>query len=414
MIKPLPLKDYRAVYDPAKVDCTSTETLEPIEEIIGQERAQKALHFGLEIQEKGFNVYVAGMPGTGRRTAVKNFLYELASTKPKADDWVYANNFANPYEPLAIRLPPGMSIQFKADMAAFVEEARRVLPSAFESDDYVTKRQEAMGKLAKERGEIIKQANESAEKQGFSIQVGPTGLMIIPAVDGKPLKEEEFEALPDETKTEILKKREALDIELRAGFRKVRDIDVQGIEVISKLNNEIALYAIGHLLSGLEEKYAKIDQVISYIENVKKDILDNLGRFLGAPQQQEQVPAQFRQLLSKDLAFRKYEINIMVDNGSVVGAPVVFEDTPSYQNLLGKSEKEVQFGVVTTDFMMIQVRCTRPTAGTWSSPYWTCSGIPLPGTRSNPPSRRRRSGWRSRGSRRGSYRRGGSNRSRSR
>ncbi|MCG7840861.1 MAG: AAA family ATPase, partial [Methanomassiliicoccales archaeon] len=353
MIKPLPLKDYRAVYDPAKVDCTSTETLEPIEEIIGQERAQKALHFGLEIQEKGFNVYVAGMPGTGRRTAVKNFLYELASTKPKADDWVYANNFANPYEPLAIRLPPGMSIQFKADMAAFVEEARRVLPSAFESDDYVTKRQEAMGKLAKERGEIIKQANESAEKQGFSIQVGPTGLMIIPAVDGKPLKEEEFEALPDETKTEILKKREALDIELRAGFRKVRDIDVQGIEVISKLNNEIALYAIGHLLSGLEEKYAKIDQVISYIENVKKDILDNLGIFLGAPQQQEQVPAQFRQLLSKDLAFRKYEINIMVDNGSVVGAPVVFEDTPSYQNLLGKSEKEVQFGVVTTDFMMI-------------------------------------------------------------
>ncbi len=107
MIKALPLKDYRAVYEPDQVECPTTETMKPTEEIIGQDRAQKALRFGLEIQERGFNIYVAGMPGTGRRTAVKKFLNELAKTKPKADDWVYVNNFANQYEPLAIRLPPG-------------------------------------------------------------------------------------------------------------------------------------------------------------------------------------------------------------------------------------------------------------------------------------------------------------------
>ena len=113
MINALPLKDYRAVYRPEQVECATTETEKPTEEIIGQEQAQKALAFGLEIRERGFNIYVAGIPGTGRRTAVKKFLDGLAKTKPQADDWVYVNNFANPYEPLAIRLPPGMSSQLK-------------------------------------------------------------------------------------------------------------------------------------------------------------------------------------------------------------------------------------------------------------------------------------------------------------
>ena len=358
MINALPLKDYRAVYKPDQVECATTETLKPTEEIIGQERAQRALRFGLEILERGFNIYVAGIPGTGRRTAVKKFLDELAKTKTKADDWIYVNNFVNPYEPLAIRLPPGMSSKLKKDMASFVGEARRALPRAFESDDYATKREEALGKLDKERETVVGQVNESAAKQGFTIQMGPTGLMIIPVIDGKPLTQEEFEALPKETQAGILQRREALDVDLRSGFRKVRELDAKGMEVVTKLNSEIALYAIGHLLTGLKERYGKINDILSYIDSVQKDILDNLGTFLGsAPQQQpaqEQVPPQFQQWLEKDVAFRKYEVNVVVDNGGLAGAPVVFEETPSYQNLLGRAEKEVQFGVVTTDFMMIR------------------------------------------------------------
>jgi lon-related putative ATP-dependent protease len=359
MIKALPIEEYRAVYEPGRVECQTTETMKPTEEIIGQDRAQKALRFGLEIQERGFNIYVAGMPGTGRRTAVRNFLDELAKTKPKADDWVYVNNFANPYEPLAIRLPPGMSTQLKKDMASFIEETRRALPGAFDSDDYTKKRSEALGKLNKEREDIVGQVNESAAKQGFSIQIGPTGLIIIPVIDGKPLTQEEFEALPKETQAGIIQKREALDIDLRSGFRQVRELGAKEMEVVTQLNSEIALYAIGHLLAGLKEKYGKINNVLSYIDSVQKDILDNLDIFLGSAQQQqqlqqEQVPPPFQQWLVKDLAFRKYEVNVVVDNGGIAGAPVVFEETPSYPNLLGRAEREVQFGVVTTDFMMIR------------------------------------------------------------
>ncbi len=357
MIKALPIMDYRASFNPDQVECSATETLKPSGEIIGQERAQKALRFGLEIREKGFNIYVAGIPGTGRKTAVRELLAELAKTKPKADDWIYVNNFTNPYEPNAIRLPPGMSSQLKADMSTFIAEVRRALPRAFESEDYATKRDEALGKIDKERVTIVGQVTEKAAKQGFTIQMGPTGLMIIPVVEEKPLTKEDFEALEKEKKEEILKKREALDADLRSGFRQLRDLDVKGGEVVSKLNTEIALYAIGDLLTGLKEKYGNINEVIPYIESIQKDILDNLGTFLGSgpqQQQQEQVPPQFQQWLAKDLAFRKYEINVVVDNSRLEGAPVVFEDTPSYPNLLGRAEKEIQFGVVTTDFMMIR------------------------------------------------------------
>ncbi|HWS21172.1 MAG TPA: ATP-binding protein [Methanoregula sp.] len=357
MIKALPVADYRASYQPDQVECSTTETLNPSEEIFGQERAQKALRFGLEIREKGFNIYVAGMPGTGRKTAVKKLVNELAKTEPKADDWIYVNNFVNPYEPNAIRLPPGMGSRLKTDMASFISEVKRALPRAFESEDYATKRQEALGKIDKERDTIVRVANESAAKQGFSIQMGPTGLMIIPVINDKPLTQEEFEALPKETQAEILQKRDALDPDLRAGFRQMRELDIKGTEVVQVLNNEIALYAIGHLLRRLKEKYGTISEVIPYIDNVQKDILDNLGTFLGSGQQQkqqEQVVPQFQQWFSKDLAFRKYEINVVVDNAGSDGAPVVFEDTPSYQNLMGKAEKEVLFGVVTTDFMMIR------------------------------------------------------------
>ena len=113
MVEVLPPEKYRNTYDPAKVTCESTAELNPLTEIIGQERALRALRFGLEIKEGGFNVYVSGIPGTGRMSAVRGFLSELAKAKPRASDWIYVNNFGNQYEPNAIRLPGGMGKQFR-------------------------------------------------------------------------------------------------------------------------------------------------------------------------------------------------------------------------------------------------------------------------------------------------------------
>ncbi|MDD1663023.1 MAG: AAA family ATPase, partial [Methanomicrobiales archaeon] len=352
MVEVLPFSRFRNAYDSSRKECPASDTLQPLEEIIGQERALRALTFGLEIREAGFNIYVAGIAGTGRKTAVMDFLERLAKTKPKAGDWVYVDSFANPYEPNAIRLPPGKGSEFKDEMAGFILEVKKNLPKAFESEDYATRRQATVRSIDEEKAKLFAQINASAQEQGFVIQMSPAGLLTIPVVDGKPLPEEEFVALPDETKAEIQRRMEKLNSDLRNAFRQVRDLDSKGAEAVDKLNREVSLYAIGHLISDLREKYHDLPEILKYIDAVQNDILENLDQFLGGPQQ-PQVPPQL-QAFFKELPFKKYEVNAIVDNSKPDGAPVVFEQNPTYQNLFGKVEKEVQFGIVSTDFTMIR------------------------------------------------------------
>jgi lon-related putative ATP-dependent protease len=353
MVTSLSIEDLRATYDSTLVECDSTKELKPLEGIIGQERAIRALHFGLGIQEKGFNIYVSGIPGTGRKTAVKTFLEELAKTKPRGNDWIYVNNFTNQYEPNAIELPPGMGKRFKEDMATFIIEAKRAIPKVFESEDYAARREAALKSLEEEKGKLFAQMSARAQELGFIIQTGPTGLLTIPALNGKPLAEEEFKSLPESVQEEFQRNREQLTTDMRSTFRKLRDLDQKGNEVIENLNRDVSLYAIGHLVEALRETYAEIEEILTYLEAVQNDILENLLLFMDEGQQQ-QVPPQLQNPFFRELAFRKYEVNVIVDNTVLEGAPVVIEQTPTYQNLVGKVEKEVQYGMVTTDFTMIR------------------------------------------------------------
>ncbi len=355
MVKPLAVEQYRNSYDVKSVECSSTEELKPLEGIVGQDRAMKALTFGLNIEQIGFNVYVSGIPGTGRKSAVKMFIEELAKAKPRAHDWIYVNNFANPYEPNAIRLPGGMGRQFKDDMSAFISEAKRVIPKVFESEDYVNRRDAALRSIENEKAQRFAHIDAVARDRGFLIQPGPQGLLTIPVKDGKPLPQEEFLALPENEQAVYQKNREELMAELRNTFRQVRDLDQEGAETLEKLNREVALNAMGHRVAALKDKYAKVEEILPYIDAVQNDMVENLTQFLGeGQQQQQQAPPQFQNLLLRELAFRKYEVNVIVDNSDSEGAPVIFEQNPSFQNLLGKIEKEVQYGVITTDFTMIR------------------------------------------------------------
>ncbi|MGB4757963.1 MAG: AAA family ATPase [Candidatus Methanoculleus thermohydrogenotrophicum] len=352
MVQPLDVTKYRNVYEPEKVQCASTEEMRPMEEIIGQERALRALRFGLEIREPGFNVYTAGDQGTGRMTAVRSFLDELAKAKPRASDWVYVHNFENQYEPDAIALPAGRGVQFRDDMKRFVEEARRALPRAFESEEYARRRDETLKSLQERRADLIARINQRAQEQGFIIQMSPIGLLTIPVINGRPISEEEVITLPEEVRAEVHRRRDALNTELRSTLRQVQEIERQGVEAIRNLNHDIALYAIGDLVAELKENYADVPKVPEYINAVQNDILENLQTFLGGAEQPG-VPPQF-QVIIRELPFRKYDVNVIVDNADVKGAPVVVEQNPTFQNLLGKVEKEVQFGIFTTDFTMIR------------------------------------------------------------
>ncbi len=352
MVNELSAEKLRKVCDPDILSCETTEDLIPLQEIIGQERAVRALKFGLGINERGFNVYVAGFPGTGRTTAVKNFLEETARTKPVPSDWCYVNNFSNEYEPQAIKLPPSRGKDFQRDMKSFVENARSALSKTFESEDYATKREATIKTMESQRQELIEQLNGEARKESFVIQSTPVGLLLIPIIKGKPVSDEELMALPQKVREEIQSRRGRLESELRSAMRQFADMDRKIHQELEKMNREVAMYAVGHLVTDLTEKYKDIPDVVTYLKNVQNEVLDNLSQLIKKPEAPPQVPFPIPWM--REVPSRNYEVNVIVDNSDVKGAPVVMEFNPTYQNLFGRVEKEAQFGALVTDFTMIR------------------------------------------------------------
>ena len=352
MVNQLPIEKLRNVCDANSLHCESTKDLVPLSEIIGQERAVRALKFGLGIKNHGFNVYVAGYPGTGRKTAVKNFVEAQAKTQPVPPDWCYVNNFGNQYEPKAIKLPAGKGKEFREDLKNFIENIKTALPKAFESDDYIARREATIKELENQRKQLIDELSGKAQSEGFVIQTTPIGILLIPVLDGKPLSEEEMLALPQKTKDKINEKREKLETEFRNSMRQLIDMERKIHEALKKLNKEVALYALGNQVESLMEKYQVNSDVTTYLKEVENDILENLQQFIRRGESDQQFP--FPMPWMKEEPYKKYEVNLIIDNSNAMGAPVVVETNPTYHNLLGRTEKEAQFGALTTDFSMIR------------------------------------------------------------
>jgi lon-related putative ATP-dependent protease len=345
-------EDLQYECDPKLLNFKTTEEISPLKAIIGQERAVKALQFGLEMKGVGFNIYVAGRPGTGRETATRDFLEDHAKNREIPPDLCYVNNFQNQYEPRTIQLPAGKGKVFKKDIEHFIDEVKRVLPEAFKSEDYAEKRQEKLRSVEEERKKLYEDLNRKAEAEGFTLQITPTGLLMIPVVDGKPLDEKDFLALPKEKKDEIQKRKEKLGDDLRAAVRQLRGLEGKANEALKTLNRSIALYVIDHLNDVLEEKYKEFLDVIKYLKEIQEDILENITQFLKLADESDGGDIQSR--WGEEMPLRKYAVNVVVDNSSLEGAPVIIEHNPTYPNLIGRVEKEAKLGVLTTDFTMIR------------------------------------------------------------
>jgi lon-related putative ATP-dependent protease len=343
------------ICNPDSMHCESTKNLKPLGEIVGQERAVRALKFGLGIQNYGFNIYVSGYPGTGRKTAVKSFVDKTAQTQPVPPDWCYVNNFSNQYEPKAVHLPAGKGKDFQADMKSFIESIKTVLPKAFESEDYQKRREATLQGLENQRKTVIDNLNAKAQSEGFIIQTTPVGLLLTPVMDGRPLTEDEILALPQKTKQTLQEKHDKLEAELQNTMRQLIDMERQIHEAVHKLNREVALYATGSQMNSLMQKYQEVSEVTGYLKEVQKDILNNLDQFIHrGTGQKQQLPFPIPLPWTREEPFKKYEVNVVVDNSDVKGAPVVVEFNPTYRNLFGRTEKEAQFGALTTDFTMIR------------------------------------------------------------
>ena len=313
----------------------------------------KILKFGLGIEDKGFNVYVAGYPGTGRTTAVRNFLEEIAKKQPVPPDWCYVNNFGDEYTPKAIKLPPGKGKIFQKDMKTFVDNTKRGLRKAFESEDYALRRENTLKQVEAKRKQLIEQLNSEAQKEEFVIQSSPIGLLLVPIIKGKPVSDEELLTMPPQVKSQIQEKRAKLESKLRTAMRQFMDLDRQAHEEIEKLNREIALYAIGNLVSELKDRYSGFLDVAKYTEGVQNDILENIADFIKTPEENQRMRVAMP-WMAREPSFGKYEVNVIIDNSDAKRAPVVIASNPTYHHLFGRIEREAQFGALITDITMIR------------------------------------------------------------
>jgi lon-related putative ATP-dependent protease len=340
----------RAVCDPDSLGVETTLDIHaPKEKVVAQDRAVHALEFGLGVKDLEYNIFVAGPPRSGKTEAIMAYVQELAAKEPTPPDFIYVHNFKDPEKPQSLNLPTGRGQVLKADMEELINTLKVQIPEVFESEDYSSRRESLMSGFTQERNKILQGLDAKAGEEGFILNISPTGLMIFPGKEGKPLSEEELKGLSDEDREQLRQKSTQLHTEMNDAIRKIRKMEKEFQEKEKKLDQDVALYVVGHHMEELREKYQDLPQVLEYLEDVQEDILKNIEDLKRRPGAQGPFPFP-----TPEPSFVQYQVNVFVDHSETKGAPVVMENNPTYPNLFGAVERRAQFGALLTDFTLIR------------------------------------------------------------
>lgn len=324
------------------------------DDIIGQERAVKAMEFGLNIKSKGYNIFMCGMTGTGKTSYAQNIAKKMAKKSKTPDDWCYVYNFDDSNRPKAINLPAGLGKVFQKDMEEFVKVLKIEIAKAFDSEDYEREKAAIAKEYQAKKAELTEKLNKDAERQGFKVKTTNAGMYFLPVIEGKTITEEEYANLDEEVKHEINEKSNMIQMETLEIIRQIKNIEKEAEERVSEWENKIALFAVGIQINDLKEKYRDYKKVLDYLEKVQEDILKNLDKFRDEELTEEQQLLLPWLKTSDESHTDKYKVNLLVDNSELEGAPVVTDYNPTYYNILGKVEHENEFGTMITDFTMIK------------------------------------------------------------
>jgi len=347
---------YRAC-DPSAFTFTTTVELPDLTEAVGQPRAVSAVEFGIEIGGDGYNVFAVGPAGTGKSSTVRDYLVRQATLLPVAPDWVYVHNFEKSSEPRAISMRAGRGQTLRRDMEKLVDDLKVAIRQAFESDAYEEKKRSVAKQYGEQQERLLSALNERALERGFILVSTPAGPAVFPkGPDGEPLSREEYEALPAEERAGIDGELATLNQELQQTMRGFRQVEREGREAMRALNDEITTFAAGHLIEELRGRWRDIPEVGEYLGAVLADVVENADDFEKADGEAPQMPfGLFMPGQARgDNAFRRYRVNVLVDNSALEGAPVVVESNPVMQHLVGRVEHMAQFGALLTDFTMIR------------------------------------------------------------
>ncbi|MGE5251147.1 MAG: Lon protease family protein [Bacteroidota bacterium] len=349
MIHELAANELRRSCDPRTLHCESSAEIGSLPAIIGQERAVRAMGFGLGIQDWGFNIFVAGMPGTGRTTAVERFLEEIAVTKPTPMDWCYVNNFEESSRPRALALPAGQAREFQRDVMGFLKTVIRDIQMTFEGEEYAAQQESSLRSFHQQKGEIFEKLDELARQKDFGLQATPMGIIPIPTKNGAPLRDEDFLKLTEGERDKLKETQQEMREAVEAAMRQIHALDNSAREAVEKLDQQVVHFVLDHSMAVLVEKYRQLPQVLAHLNSIENSILENVGQFKPeAEAKEKQTPAPKRTPIDK------YRINVLVDRGKLQGAPVVVEMNPTYSNLFGRIEQEAFMGALVTDFTLIR------------------------------------------------------------
>lgn len=354
-VEPLTAEQLCKTCDESQFDFKTTAELEDLSDIVGQERAVEAIQFGIGMRREGYNLFALGPSGTGKRTAINQFLGQKAAAEPTPPDWCYVNNFAQAHQPRALRLPPGQGVTLRKDMQQLVEELLTAIPAVFESEDYRTRRQEAEEELKERQEEAFGEVQKQAQEHNIALIRTPSGLAFAPLRDGEVISPDEFQKLPEEERKRFEKDISEIQQRLQETIPQVRQWEREAREKVKELDRQMAMFAVGHLIEELKEKYAQLPDVVDYLEAVQGDVIENVDQFRKSDEETPQMAGiPLPRLLTGSPLLRRYQVNVLVDHSQTKGAPVIYESNPTYNNIIGRIEQLAQMGALVTDFNLIQ------------------------------------------------------------
>ncbi len=336
--------------DPQELGFETTAELPQLTEAIGQQRASDAVEFGIGITRQGYNLFVMGPAGAGKHALVRQYLERKAASVHAALDWAYVNNFAQPHKPLALALPAGRGQQLKSDMQQLIEELSLAIASAFESDEYRSRLGQIDAEFNERHEKALGELGQEAAGHNIGLLRTPSGFSFAPLKAGEVIGPEDYAKLPQAEQEQLEQTMTGLQARLEKVFLQVRQWRRERRDKVRDLNREVTLFAVGQLMEEIKERYADLPKVADYLQAVQQNVIENADDFRKS---QERAPGPFG-MPAAEPSFRRYAVNVIVDRSRPNGSSVVFEDHPTYQNLVGRVEHIAQFGTLVTDFGLIK------------------------------------------------------------
>lgn len=347
----LSYKSLKNIYNPNNFKFETTDDLDSKDLIYGQDRGIKALEFGLDVESKGYNLYLEGPSGVGKTMYTKNYVTKVAAKKKTPDDWCYIYNFKEPNEPIAVSLPAGKGKEFRDDMNSFIQDIKRDIKLTFGNEDFDKQKSLMQSTFEQKKNSLLEKLNKQSMKSGFQVKTAQNGVYMMPILNGKTIEEEEFEKLDEKTRKQFEENSIKVQEQIIEAINQIKVLEKENAKKIEEWQSNIALITINSHVNPLKAKYKKNAKIAVFFDSIKADVLKNLHLFV-----KDEVSETKAQTLKQEVVrpWLNYRVNLFVDNSSLTGSPVIMDSNYLYHNLFGKLEYENQYGMLKTDFTMLK------------------------------------------------------------